>query len=72
MENLKEKPLCLRMEDAKKDIEAVINHHIGECGLPCYILEPIMREYYTLVANRKAAEVELMRKEYKKEKKAKG
>lgn len=66
MENLKEKPLCLRMEDAERDIEAVINRHMTEGGLPCYILEPIMRKYYALVADRKAAEVEIMRKEYEK------
>ncbi len=64
MENLKEKPLCLRMEDAKNEIAAVINRHRTESGLPCFILEPILRDFYTQIANGKAAEIELVKQSY--------
>lgn len=64
MDNLKEKPLCLRMEDAKNEIAAVINRHRTEGGLPCFILEPIIRDFYTQIANGKAAEIELVKQNY--------
>ena len=64
MKNVKEKPLCLRMEDAKNEIAAVINRHRVECGLPCFILEPIIKDLYSQIANGKAAELELVRRDY--------
>lgn len=64
MEKLKEKPLCLRIEDAKSEIAAVINRHRSEGGLPCFILEPILKDFYTQIANGKAAEIELVKRDY--------
>lgn len=68
-----EKPLCLRIEDAKSEIAAVINRHRTEGGLPCFILEPILKDFYTQIANGKVAEIEAVKREYettkKKEKK---
>lgn len=64
MKNLKEKPLCLRIEDAKSEIAAVINRHRTEGGLPCFILEPILKDFYTQIANGKAAEIELVKRDY--------
>ena len=64
MKNVKEKPLCLRMEDAKNEIAAVINRHRVECGLPCFILEPIIKDLYSQIANGKAVELELVKRDY--------
>lgn len=61
-----EKPLCLRLEEATTEIAAVINKHKKEHGLPCFLLEPILRDFYLQVAEGKKAEVELTRREYEK------
>lgn len=63
-EKQKDKPLCLRIEDAKSEIAAVINRHRTEGGLPCFILEPILKDFYTQVANGKAAEIEAVKRDY--------
>ena len=71
MEKLKEKPLCLRIEDAKSEIAAVINRHRAE-GLPCFILEPILKDFYTQIASSKAAEIALVKRDYEATKKVDG
>lgn len=63
MNNVNGKPLCLRIEDARSDIAAVINRHRAE-GLPCFILEPILKDFYTQIASGKAAELEMVRRDY--------
>lgn len=63
-----QKPLCLRLEDAKADISAVINRHKTENELPYYLLEPILKDIYIQVANGKEAEVEFVRSNYEKNK----
>lgn len=60
-----QKPLCLRLEDAEIELEAVINRHKTENELPCFLLEPILRKLYMQVANGKDAEVEYVRQNYK-------
>ena len=67
MEKIKEKPLCLRMEDAEIEIASVINKHITQGGIPCYILEPIVRKCYEAVVEGKATEVKIMREAYASE-----
>jgi hypothetical protein len=61
-----QKPLCLRLEDAKAEIAAVINRHKTENELPYYLLEPILKDIYIQVANGKEAEVEFVRSNYEK------
>lgn len=71
-EKQNDKPLCLRIEDAKSEIAAVINRHRTECGLPCFILEPILKDFHTQVAHGKAAEIEAVKREYEATKKDDG
>lgn len=61
-----QKPLCLRIEDAKKEIAEVINRHKNECGLPFFILELIVKDLYTQVLDGKKIETEVMRQNYEK------
>lgn len=61
MENTK--PIILHLEDAKAEIAEAINKQV-EKGIPFFLLEPILKEYYTQVLNRKNAEVENARKNY--------
>lgn len=63
---IKEKPLCLRIEEAKTEIASVINRQRGENGIPFYLLEPIVKDLYTQVVNGKNAEIEAVRKDYEK------
>lgn len=58
------KPLCLRLEDAEAEIAEVINRHLTENDLPCFLLEPILRKHYMQVADGKNAEIELVRRNY--------
>ena len=62
-----EKPLCLRLEDAKAEIAAVINRHKTEHGLPCFLLEMILKDFYMQVAEGKNAELAFAEKEYLKD-----
>jgi hypothetical protein len=58
------KPLCLRLEDAEAEIAEVINRHLTENDLPCFLLEPILQKHYMQVADGKNAEIELVRRNY--------
>lgn len=60
------KPLCLRLEDAEREIAEVINRHKTENELPCFLLEPILQKFYMQVSNGKAAEIEFVRCNYEK------
>ena len=71
MENPNEKPLCLRIEDAENEIAEVINRHRTVLGLPYFILEPIIRKFYSQIVDEKAVELNLMRRDYEATKKKK-
>lgn len=58
------KPLCLRLEDAEAEIAEVINRHLTENDLPCFLLEPILRKSYMQIVEGKNAEIELVRRNY--------
>lgn len=61
-----EKPMCLRVEDAKKEIAEVINRYKIEEKIPCYILEPIMLNLYKQIVEGKNAEVAICRRNFEK------
>lgn len=52
------------MEDAKEELTALINRLRTECGLPCFILEPIVKDLYSQIARGKASELALMKRDY--------
>lgn len=63
----KEKPLCLRMEKAKREISEVINKQRIENGIPFYILEPIVKDIYSQVVNGKNTEIAVITRDYEKD-----
>ena len=60
---MKEKSLILHLEDAKVEIAEAINKQV-EKGIPFSLLEPIVKEYYAQIVERKNTEVERARKAY--------
>ena len=62
----KEKPLCLRMEEAKREISEVVNKQRSENGIPFYILEPIVKDIYSQVVNGKNTEIAVIKRDYEK------
>ena len=62
--NDKNKPLCLRIEDAQIELAAVVNRLRAECGLPYFILEPIVKDLYSQILRGKAAEIEAVKRDY--------
>lgn len=61
-----EKPLCLRIEDAKLEMIAVANRVMAEYGLPYFIIEPIFKDIYFQIVEGKKAELEAARRDMKK------
>ena len=59
-----DKPIFLRMEEAKTELASVINRQRKENGLPFYFLEMILKDLYQQVANGKNAELEAVKKDY--------
>ena len=58
------KPLFLRIEEAKVELASAINRQRSENGIPFYILEMILKDLYGQVVDGKNAEVAAVRKEY--------
>ena len=56
-----EKPLCLKIEDAKAEMIEVVNRHISD-GVPAFLLEPILKDIYFQIVDRKNAELEVARR----------
>jgi hypothetical protein len=54
-----EKPLCLKIEDAKADMIASVNRCLAQ--LPHFIIEPILKDIYFQVVEGKRAEIEAAR-----------
>lgn len=57
------KPICLTLEECKTELATVINRYRRE-GVPCFLIEPIMKDLYTQVAGVKADEVAAYKREY--------
>lgn len=57
------KPLVLRLREAKESIVAAVNAAIKEQDLPCYLLEPIIAELHTQVSNTALREYEIAKKQ---------
>lgn len=57
------KPVILVAEETKTKLVGTINGAIQN-GLPCYILEPIIRELFTDISNAKRQELEAVQKQY--------
>ena len=57
------KPAILVAEETKTKLVNTINTAIQN-GLPCYMLEPIIRELFTDISNAKKQELEMVQKQY--------
>lgn len=57
------KPICLTLEECKMELVTVINRY-RQAGVPCFLLEPIMKDLYTQVAGLKADEVAAVKRDY--------
>ena len=57
------KPLVLRLREAKERIVAAVNAAIKEQELPCYLLEPIIAELHTQVSNTALREYEIAKQQ---------
>ena len=57
------KPICLTMEDCKRELIAVINRY-RQAGVPCFLLEPIMKDLYRQVEGLKADEIATVKRDY--------
>ena len=57
------KPLVLRLREAKESIFAAVNAAIKEQGLPCYLLEPILAEAHSQVSAEAQREYERARRQ---------
>lgn len=52
------KPLCLILEDAEKEITTAVESVAKKNGLPCYLLEPIVAVILGRLQNGKRTELE--------------
>lgn len=59
------KPICLQLEDAKTELINVIDKYRKE-GVPCFLLEPIMKDLYGQVAKVKGDEMKAVKLDYYK------
>lgn len=57
------KPLVLRLREAKENLVAAVNAAIKELDLPCYLLEPIISEVYKQVSASALREYETAKKQ---------
>lgn len=60
------KPLFLRMDEAKVELAEAINRQRNEKGIPFYLLEMILKDLYKQVVDGKNNEVNALRIEYEK------
>lgn len=57
------RPLVLRLREAKENIIAAVNAAIREQDLPCYLLEPIISEVHTTVSTTALREYEIAKQQ---------
>ncbi len=55
---MEQKPLILRIDDAKQELVQYINDFLQRHGLACYLIEPMFAEMHTNIKN--AAKNELV------------
>lgn len=58
-----DKPLVIRLNEAKADIVSAINKAIQQDGLPCYLLEPIVSELLTQLRDGARNELQMAREQ---------
>ena len=64
MTNKPTKHLCLKMDEAAKELNSAIEQIAAKHDLPCYLLEPIVSDILTRLQNGKRVELENARKTY--------
>ena len=52
------KPLCLRLDEAEKELNRFVEQLSNTHGLPCYLLEPIVAGVHARLENGKRLEIE--------------
>lgn len=57
------RPLVLRLREAKASIVAAVNEAIEKQGLPCYLLEPIVAELHQQVSATASREYEIAKQQ---------
>lgn len=55
--NKARRPLCLEIEDARKELTDAVEQISANHGLPCYLLELILSDVLTRVQNGKRIEL---------------
>jgi hypothetical protein len=61
------RPLCLELEEVARDIVAVVNQATTLRGIPCYMLESILRDILVQVSAHANIEREKAREIYNKQ-----
>lgn len=64
MEN---KPLCLEIDEATKELNSAIEQISARHGLPCYILELLVSDVLTRLQNGKRIELENAKRTYEQQ-----
>lgn len=58
MENKIERPLILEIEEAKNELIQCVNKIMQEHQLPCYFIEPVLKDIYIQIQNGAKNELE--------------
>jgi hypothetical protein len=61
------RPLCLELDEAKRDILAAVNQATTLRGIPCFLLEDILRDILAQVSAHANAEREKAREIFNKQ-----
>lgn len=62
------KPLCLKIDEATKELNSAVEQIATSHGLPCYLLELLVSDMLTRLQNGKRIEIEQARRKYETEK----
>ena len=58
------KPLCLEIDEAQKELNVAVEQISKAHGLPCYILELLVSDVLTRLQNGKRIEIENAKRSY--------
>lgn len=58
------KPLCLELDEAQKELTTAVEKIANNHGLPCYLLEPLLSNVLARLENGKRIEIENARRSY--------
>lgn len=61
------KPLCLEIDEASKELSAAVEHISNAHGLPCYILELLVSDVLARLQNGKRIEIENAKRSYEQQ-----